>query len=67
MLAGGDGEEIDFEIDFLPFLDLTTFPGVSELDNTQPDATSDAIIIPRGLVFGDNIVTLAYVSLKDVM
>ena len=50
------------EVDFLPFLDLTTFPGVMELDNTQADATSEAINIPDGLIFGDEIATLAYVS-----
>lgn len=57
-----DGGEIDIELDFLPFLDLTTFPGVAELDNTQADSTSDAIPIPIGFVFGNKIATLAYVS-----
>ena len=57
------GEDIDFEVNFLPFLDLTTFPGVLELDNTEADSTSDPIVIPDGLVFGNKIVTLAYVRL----
>ena len=58
----GDGEEIVIDIDSLPFVNLTGFPGVKELDNTEPDATSDPINIPDGFVFGDEIVTSAYVS-----
>ena len=57
-----DGEDIDFEVNFLPLLDLTTFPGVMELENNQADATSEAITIPDGLIFGNKIATLAYVS-----
>lgn len=57
-----DGEDIDFDVDFLPLLDLTTFPGVTELEKNQADATSEAIIIPDGLIFGNKIATLAYVS-----
>ena len=56
------GGEIEFEVEFLPILDLTTFPGVMELDKTEADATSVAIPIPDGLIFGNEIATLAYVS-----
>ena len=42
------------------------FPGVMELDTTQVDVTSDPINIPNGLIFGDRLVTSAYVSLKYV-
>ena len=63
MHAGDDGEGPVFEIpEFLPFLDLTNFPGVMELDNAQVDGFSDPIVIPDGLIFGDQIATLAYVS-----
>ena len=47
---------------FLPFVDLSNIPEVQMLDNTQVDAFSDAIVIPLGLIFGDEIVTLAFVS-----
>jgi hypothetical protein len=62
-IAGSNDGNIDVEINFLPILDLTTLPGVLELDRTQVDATSDAITIPNGFIFGDEIVTVAYVSL----
>ena len=61
-VAGNNGGNIDLEINFLPILDLTTLPAVSELDRTQVDATSDPITIPSGFIFGNEIVTLAYVS-----
>lgn len=49
---------------YIPFLDLTQFPGVKELDNSQPDSTSQPIHIPKqGLLFGDRLVTTAYVSI----
>ena len=42
--------------------DLTSFPGVKELERVS-DSSSDAIYIPRGLVFGSEYVTFAYVSI----
>ena len=50
------------EDDAISFVDLTDFPGVQELDNSIPDSTSGPINIPLGLLFGDQIVTSAYVS-----
>ena len=52
---------------FLPFVDLNDFPNVSKLKNTLADATSEAIVIPDGLLFGNRIATLAYVSDIDDM
>ena len=62
MVSTGDGEEIGFDIEFLPFVDLTMFPGVMELDKTGPDPTSEPIYIPDGMLFGDTTVTSAYVN-----
>ena len=45
----------------VPYFDLEGFPGVTELRRVK-DANSDPIIIPLGLLFGDRIVTTAYVS-----
>ena len=45
----------------VPYFDLENFPGVAEL-RREKDANSDPIIIPLGLLFGDRIVTTAYVS-----
>lgn len=56
------GDDIEFEIDFLPFLDLTKVPGVIELEKTEVDATSEPIVIPDGLIYGNKIATLAFVS-----
>lgn len=58
----GDGEEIVIDVDSLPFVNLTAFPGVKELDKAVPDATSEPIYIPDGLIFGDDIVTSTYVG-----
>lgn len=63
----GDGEEIVIDFESLDFVNLMTFPGAKELDNTRPDATSDPIYIPDGLIFGDELVTSAYVSLNCEM
>lgn len=41
--------------------DITHFPGVLELERVE-DATSDAIYIPNGFIFGDEVVTTAFVS-----
>ena len=51
------------ESEYLPFYDLvgSDIPGLLELPRTE-DSHSDAIFIPNGLVFGDEIVTQVYVS-----
>ena len=54
---------IEIEIPVLQFLDLTNFPGVSELDKTTTDSVSEGIVIPDGLIFGNRIATLAFVSI----
>lgn len=56
-----EGGPIVIDIEFLPFVDITEFPGFMELDKTKPDATSDPVYIPDGLIFGDTTVTSAYV------
>ena len=48
-------------LDFIPFADLEAFPDFKELDHSKPDSFSDPINIPRGLLAGDQTVTLAYV------
>ena len=45
----------------VPYFDLESFPGVAEL-RREKDANSEPISIPLGLLFGDRIVTTAYVS-----
>ena len=45
----------------VPYFDLEDFPGVEEL-RREKDANSESISIPLGLLFGDRIVTAAYVS-----
>lgn len=65
-IFAGNGGEVVIDIEFLPFADLTEFPGVKELDKTGPDPTSEAVYIPDGLIFGDKIVTSAYVSPRAV-
>ena len=45
----------------VPYFDLEDFPGVEEL-RREKDANSEPISIPLGLLFGDRIVTTAYVS-----
>ena len=45
----------------VPYFGLENFPGVAEL-RREKDANSDPINIPLGLLFGDRIVTTAYVS-----
>ena len=45
----------------VPYFDLEGFPGVEELKR-EKDATSEPISIPLGLLFGDRIVTIAYVG-----
>ena len=67
VLIIGDVEEIVIDIDSLPFVNLMEFPGVMELDETKPDSTSGPIYIPDGLIFGDKIVTSAYVSFFDCL
>ena len=43
------------------YFDLEDFPGVEAL-RREKDANSEPISIPLGLLFGDRIVTTAYVS-----
>ena len=43
------------------YFDLESFPGVTELKR-EKDANSEPISIPLGLLFGDRVVTAAYVS-----
>ena len=47
--------------ELVPYFDLEGFPGVAELRRVK-DANSEPINIPLGLLFGDRIVTTAYVS-----
>ena len=47
--------------EIVPYFDLESFPGVAEL-RREKDANSEPIIIPLGLLFGDRIVTTAYVN-----
>ncbi len=51
--------ELDFE--FLPFFDLDPLPDVRQLLHTL-DAISEPIIVPDGFIFGDKLVTRAFVS-----
>lgn len=46
----------------VPYYDLDGLPGVKELKR-EKDANSEPINIPQGILFGDRIVTRAYVSL----
>ena len=55
-----DPIDIAFETDSLPLFDIENFPGVMELPR-EVDSTSDPIIIERGLIFGDVVVTTAQV------
>lgn len=57
-----ESEFVGVDIETLPFVDLTTIPGVKTLDKSLTDASSDPIYIPNGLIFGEKIVTSAYVS-----
>ena len=45
----------------VPYFDLEDFPGVEEL-RREKDANSEPINIPLGLLFGDRIVAIAFVS-----
>ena len=45
----------------VPYFDLEGFPGVEEL-RREKDANSEPINIPLGLLFGDRIVAIAFVS-----
>ena len=45
----------------VPYFDLEDFPGVEEL-RREKDANSKPINIPLGLLFGDRIVAIAFVS-----
>ena len=47
--------------EFVPYFDLEGFPGVEELKR-EKDANSEPISIPRGILFGNRIVTTAFVS-----
>lgn len=55
--------EVEFP-EAVPYYDLTTFPGVKEL-NREKDANSEPINIPNGMLFGDRLVTQAYVRNYD--
>ena len=51
-----------FELpEVVPYFDLEGFSGMEELKR-EKDANSDPISIPLGLLFGDRIVAIAYVS-----
>ncbi len=50
------------EGEFVPFMNITEFPSVAELERVQ-DGVSEAIIIPNGLLFGDSLVTTAFVRI----
>ena len=45
----------------VPYFDMEDFPGVEEL-RREKDANSEPINIPLGLLFGDRIVAIAFVS-----
>ena len=47
--------------EFLPFYDLSDIPGVTELPR-RPDAYSESILVPGGMVFGDLVVAKMFVS-----
>ena len=47
--------------EFVSYFDLEGFSGVTEL-RREKDANSEPISIPLGLLFGNRIVTTAYVS-----
>ena len=53
--------------EFLPFFNLTNLPSVKELSKDTIDSSSDPINIPDGLIFGDRVVTSAYVSKINVV
>ena len=65
LFAVTDPGDVDmvFETDFLPLFDLENFPGVMELSREEIDATSEPIVIDRGLLLGNDIVTTAQVLL----
>ncbi len=46
--------------EMVPYYDLSDLPGTKELSR-EKDANSDPINIPRGMLFGDRIMTQAYV------
>ena len=48
--------------DSVPFIDVRIFPGYLELKKTEVDSVSDPVYIPGGLLFGDEIVSVLYVS-----
>ena len=46
--------------------DLENYPGVMELSREETDPTSEPIIIDRGLVLGNDIVTTAQVLMSSL-
>ena len=60
--ADTNGLTPDSRLQKLRIFNLTTFPGVKNLDNSIPDATSEPIFIPNGVIFGSEIATSVYVS-----
>lgn len=49
-----------FEANSLPMFDLENLPGVRELSR-EVDSSSDPIVIERGLVLGNDVITTAQV------
>ena len=59
-LTGDAGECVYDSI--IPIVDVTTFPGYRQLSTGTEDPSSPPINIPDGVVFGDKVVNIAYVS-----
>ncbi len=58
----GDGGMIGpIEIISLEIFDISEFPGVQELDRSEADSSSPPINIPDGVIFGNQLVTSAFV------
>ena len=57
------GPDVPVEFpEVIPYFDLESFPGVVDLRRVK-DANSEPINIPLGLLFGDRVVTTAYVRI----
>lgn len=53
---------VETEIETLPFFTLDGIPELRELEREE-DAASEPINIPNGFLFGDQYVSIAYVSI----
>lgn len=49
-------------IDSLPYFDLEHFPGMKELSKNEVDPSSSQLVIPQGMIFGNDIVSTAQVN-----